>query len=143
MRYIVLVAPLCLIAVGCSDRETRLQSIRDVAEGCYSSAEFPTAEIRDGAVKFDGEIISNSIDFGGGGRSPDTLISIRPRLYLTQRESGAWAYEVDPRLQEIGESQGKNYAAQWAIIPEGEEGQHLDLIFVGKPNISLTRVSCH
>ena len=142
MRYLALVFPLCAIVVGCSENESRLQAIRDVAEGCYSSPDFPIAEIADGAVTFGGETISTDIEFGGAGRSPDTLISIRPRLYLTQRENGAWAYEVEPRLRELGESQGKDYSAQWALIPEGEEGQRLDLIFVGKPNLGLTRVEC-
>lgn len=142
MRYLALVCPLFALVVGCSDSERRFQVIQNLSEGCYSSPGFPIVEIADGAVKLDGETISTDIEYGGVGRSPGTLISIRPRLYLTNRESGEWAYGAVPYFQELGESQGKDYSAQWAIIPEGEEGRRLDLILLGKSKLGLTRVDC-
>ena len=142
MRSSFLTLPLIVLLVGCSDPEARFPEIKSKSVGCYGATDFPMVQITDEAISFGSSILSSDFKFSTFGRTAHTLISIRPRLYLSSPTPGEWIYEEDPRLKELGEKQGKNYSAQWAVIPEGMEGDSLELIAPGKSAIALARVDC-
>lgn len=142
MRAAFLLIASLLVPSGCADHEARFSEIKSQSEGCYSAPRFPIIHISNDAISFGTATLSTDFDYHTFGRTPHTGVSIRPRLYLSKSATGAWRYAEDPRLRELEARQGKEYSAQWAMIPHGEEGQRIVLISPWEQDHELERVQC-